>query len=447
MQLDTTEADVARFDYRSNLRQAGSFGMLESAFWPPATGYDLRPVTLAPARLGLVHLNRKLSELRQLIELEWQASKTRSAATTSFKAKSEIAQTLRALARELPEPDQHVLELRADCVEFGYDDARVAHLMAAEERVAIVAGQISTWYGKEARARPTAFGSVRDDTLARLTAQVTADRQAIDDYLGGMHKALSVRDIPNFVPSTLFFMAGEGNLHPKHIAYFLPEDEGVKKSAVKKTYYFANTHAALATAAGQSLLGRIFPSLKPASSSHIPPLGVLAHEVGHFILRPETSYGSLNKLNRWVSITLQEAAADIFGTLILAEIWAPSLGLTPDEAIAYHLAECLRYVCRGLGLFPDSDGMFLQLNFFAHFDAIRFDAGAGSFTVDVQGVIACLRAMARVLADTLLYNNPAGAVAFHDRFGPASDTKLGPLLAAVQNILPYSVDYRQEETA
>jgi hypothetical protein len=180
---------------------------------------------------------------------------------------------------------------------------------------------------------------------------------------------------------------------------------------------------------------------------HLPGAGVLAHEVGHFVLRADTSYTALNRQNRWVSVVLQETAADIFGTLIIAEIWAEALGFTADQAIAYHLSECLRYVCRGLGLFPDSDGMFLQLNFFAGFDAIQFDPATGAMTADIQGVIACLRAMARVLADTLLNDNPDGAIAFHKRFGPGAETKLGPLLAAIGNALPYSVEYLQDETA
>ena len=329
----------------------------------------------------------------------------------------------------------------------GYAEDRVAELMRAEENVAIVAGQISTWFGKEVRPRPTAFGSMRDERLTALLNARAPDRAPIDEYLSGMHKALAVRDIPYFVPSTLFFMAGEGNLHPKHIAYFLPEDEGVKRSPVKKTYYFANTHAVLVRNVGLRLLGNVFPGLNQEFPDHLPPAGVLAHEVGHFVLRENTAYTDLNRENRWISVVLQEAAADIFGTLIVAEVWAEALGITTEQAIAYHLSECLRYVCRGLGLFPDSDGMFMQLNFFSSFDAIRFDPAAKAMTADIEGVVACLRAMARVLADTLLNNNPQGAIAFHNRFGPGSETRLDPLLAAIQGALPYSVEYLQDETA
>lgn len=43
----------------------------------------------------------------------------------------------------------------------------------------------------------------------------------------------------------LFGIAGEADTFPKHFAYFMPEDQGIKYSPNKRTVVFANTYLAL----------------------------------------------------------------------------------------------------------------------------------------------------------------------------------------------------------
>src|SRR5262249_16899519 len=110
----------------------------------------------------------------------------------------------------------------------------------------------------------------------------------------------------------------------------------------------------------------------------------------------------------------------------------------------YHLAECLRYVDRGLGNFPDSDGMYLQLNYLASSGALALDGGAPRLTGDPTAVILGLRSMARVLADPLLAGKLDDAPAFYRAYGPAGGHALHPLVVALREEPPKTIEYLQE---
>ncbi|KUL37341.1 hypothetical protein ADL22_21985 [Streptomyces sp. NRRL F-4489] len=443
-----------RFDYHVNLGNAGTYRTHRGAFWPPAGHYRVSCLDLAGATPDLGDgFRRGLAALTSAIEAEWQRVKDHGVpARRRFNEPRPTAEALRALAAHLPgDADRRALELRANAVEHGYDDAILKELAALKEEFTVVAGQLSTWYGKEVKGLPTAF-ACRADRAGQDLVDRALDRAGdVTAYLRGLHPALRLGDLPAFGAARLFFMAGEGNLHPKHIAYFLPEDEGVKHSPFKKTYYFRNTHRALldtvsAPLAAAYLAGdRAFDPADPRFAA-IPLLGVLSHELGHFVHRPGNDFKELNAADRWASVVLQETAADVFGILTLADVWAEPLGLDPADVIAYYLAECLRYTDRGLGHFPDSDGMFLQLSYFVQLGALGLDSGPAGprLTADSQTVLAGLRSLARVLADSLLAGTAAPATALHQAFGPATPEPLAPLIDALRTTPFASVEYTQE---
>ncbi|MCX0242541.1 hypothetical protein [Streptomyces drozdowiczii] len=440
-----------RFDYPSNLARAGSYRTHRSAFWPPAASYALGCLDLAAATPDLGDgFRRALGGLRGAVEAEWQRVKEIGIpARRRFNEPMAIAEAVRGVAKHLPgEADRRAAELRANAVQDGYDDDILRELAALEEEVTLVAGQVSTWYGKEVRGLPTAFGCRTDDTRQALVAEALADRDEAAAHLRGLHADLRLGDLPAFGAAELFFMAGEGNLHPKHIAYFLPEDEGVKYSPFKKTYYFANTHRALLETVSAPLARRFLDvgvDFDPAAArfAAIPTLGVLSHELGHFAHRPATDYKALNTADRWASVVLQEVAADVFGILILAEVWAPRMGIDPADCVAYYLAECLRYTDRGLGHFPDSDGMFLQLSYFVRLGALELTEDA-TLAGEPQVVLAGLRSLARVLADTLLATDADRAAQLYAEYGPATAGPLAPLVERLRPEPFRSVEYGQE---
>jgi hypothetical protein len=439
-----------RFAYGTNLERATSHRGRSDASWPPAYDYRLSYLDLAnevPA-LG-AGLRTELEILRAAVDAEWKHCRALGANTTArMQDAATVARCLRRIAELLPgQADRRALGMRADAVERGYHNGTMATLAAIDEDIAIVAGRLATWHGQRADAMPTAFGCVRDTASQ---ASVTAARARLDDiaaYLLGLHEHLRLGEVPAFTATRLFFMAGEGERHPQHIARFLPEEDGAEHSSLHKTYYFANTHRALIDAVSLPLgrrllnLGLRLPA-SAASFGAIPALGVLAHQVGRSVLRAD-AFAALDAADRWASDVLQEAASGVFGTLVLAEMLAPRLGLEPAAVIGYHLAECLRYVDRGLGNFPDSDGAYLQLNYLASSGALTLDGIAPRLTGDPAAVIHGFRSMARVLADTLLAGQVDDALAFYRAYGPAGGHALQPLLVALREEPPKTIEYVQ----
>lgn len=426
-----------RFAYGTNLERATSRRGRSDASWPPAYDYRLSYLDLTnevPA-LG-AGLPAELETLRAAVEAEWKRSHALGGhASAALQDAAAIARCLRRIAELLPGPaDRRALGLRADAVERGHDGATLAALAAIDEDITIVAGKLAS--------SPTAFGSVRD---AASQASVAAARARLGDvtaYLLGLHEQLRLGEVPAFTATRLFFMAGDGDRHPKHVAYLLPDDEG------PKTYYFANTHRALIDVASLPLgrrllqLGVRLPA-SAASFGAIPALGVLAQQFGRSVVRAD-ALAALAAADRWAAHVLHETAAGVFGALVLAELLAPRLGLEPSDVVAYHLAECLRYVDRGLGNFPDSDGSYLQLNYLASSGVLTLDGSAPRLTGEPGGVIAGLRSMARVLADTLLAGQVDHALAFYRAYGPAGGHALHPLLVALRDEPPRTIAYRQE---
>ncbi len=429
-----------RFAYGANLERMTSHRERSHASWPPAYDYRLSYLDLAneiPA-LG-AGLHAELATLRAAVEAEWRHAHDAAA----------IARCLRRIAELLPgEADRRALGLRADVVERGYANGTLSALAAIDEDITIVAGKLTTWCGKQASSVPTAFGCVRD-TAAQ--ASVTAARARLGDitaYLLGLHEHLRLGEVPAFTATRLFFMGGEGDRHPKHIAYFLPEGERREHRPFERTYYFANTHRALIDAVSLPLgrrllnLGLRLPA-SAASFGAIPALGVLAHQVGRSVFH-EGAFVALDAADRWASDVLAETAAGVLGTVVLAELLAPRLGLEPSDVIAYHLVECLRYVDRGLGNFPDSDAAYLQLNYLVSSGALALEGGVPRLTGEPAAVIDGFRSMARALADTLLAGQVDDALAFYRAYCPAGGHALHPLLVALREEPPQTIEYLQE---
>ncbi|MCY1079434.1 class I SAM-dependent methyltransferase [Archangium lansingense] len=444
---------IDRFAYDQNLQRATRYREWRSAFWPPSDEYRLICLDLAPEVPSLgPGLAAELETLRTAIDVAWQKSKTQVVnGPARMHDAASVTRCLHRIAKLLPNAtDRRALELRAGAVERGYEDGTLSALAGLDEDITFIAGNISTWYGKQTRGLPTAFGCVRDEERQAAVAKASEHMADVAAYVRSLHTHLRLGEVPAFSATRLFFMAGEGNRHPKHIAYFLPEDEGVKHSPFKKTYHFTNTHHALLNTISLPLARRLLHLGTPIPSSsaalgHIPTLGVLAHEFGHFVHREGVTFAALNSAARWASVTLQEAAADVFGTLVLAEVLAPALGIPPADVVTYHLAECLRYVDRGLGCFPDSDGMYLQLAYLVSFGALTLEPGAESRLVgDPEVVIAAFRSLARVFADTLLAGDVERSIALHQAYGPATPHHLDQLIATLREGPPKTLEYKQE---
>ncbi len=325
------------------------------------------------------------------------------------------------------------LRLRSDAIRNGYSTKIIEELNLLNDALSFVGGNISSWYGKHVGGFATCFATCTNVELTQTCDSVLWCKDMLHDYIAGINSRLSMLEIPKYVACDLVFMSGEGASHPKHIAYFLPEDEGFKCSPIKKTHYFSNVHCAQ--------INKISAELLSEFSKHdyygidivtLGALGVLGHEYGHFITLPETNFRIVSQNDRWSSIMYQEIAADVFGFLILAEVWGPMKGFPLEQSCTYYLGELLRYANRGFGRFPDSDGMLFQLNYLLHFSALEISKDYTKIRItDPELVVAAMRSLARCIIESLLKNDIKLLRDFELNFGVKSGLteQLSPFLA------------------
>ncbi|PMR78719.1 hypothetical protein [Billgrantia endophytica] len=337
------------------------------------------------------------------------------------------------------------LRIKANSLRTGYNMVSIKELNALDDDLSFVGGNISSWYGKHPGGFATCFVSLDNPKLTALCDSVGGFLNMLTDYIATINKRLFLSEVPRFIACDLVFMAGEGAGHPKHIAYFLPEDEGFKNSPIKKTHYLSNVHQTHITNISKDLLRKFTRhNYNGIDTLSLGALGVLSHEYGHFLKLPETNFRIISRWDRWSSIMYQEIAADVFGFLILAEVWGPTLGYYLHETCTYYLGELMRYVNRGFGKFPDSDGMMFQLNYLLDFSAIELCENETRLRVtDPQIMVAAMRSLARCLIECLFKNDCDLLNDFNQRFGVSSiaTDKLGGFLFQLNKSPVTSVAY------
>lgn len=361
----------------------------------------------------------KLLPVVQKIEIFATAASESLTGKFSDEALVELGSLFDELSKGTSGDDRDDLIIKAAALRNGYTDESIKALNEINPEISFVGGNISSWYGKRPGGFATCFANTRRPDLTEMTHWVNEFSNTTTDYLSELNKRLELSETPVFVVSDLVFMSGEGNGHPKHIAYFLPEDEGFKRSRIKKTHYFSNVHQAQIENISAPLLN-MFTDLNydRVDTVELAVLGVLGHEFGHFVTLPETNFGTVSAWDRWASIMYQEIAADVFGFLLLADLWGPLLGYSREASCTYYIGELLRYLNRGFGAFPDSDGMMFQLNYLREFSAVVMSDDKTTLRItSADAVIAAMRSLARTLTESLLKNDVDLLAKLSTRFG------------------------------
>jgi hypothetical protein len=431
-----------RFNYELNMRQAVAYSDYRSKARTSGDAYEFARLDLSAStpELGNRFLSC-LAALKSAIEIEWQAAGSVSAA----EAMRDIRGCLQGETR------LHAITPRASVLYGSDGGSRFQESAPSPDELAVVAGEIPALPCREVPVRPTAFACRCRQPDNELVAQALGYGGEAAAGLARLHAGLRLEALPSFRASELFFMAGEGNLHPKHTAYSVPQGESAGTARFRRTHYFGNAHRALLESVTRPLSSRFLQldaefGPEDVRLGIIPTLGALGHELGHCVRRRSTTYEALSAADQWASVVLQEVAADAFGIVTVADTWAPRFGIDPTRVIAYHLAECLRHVDQGLGLFPDSDAMFLQLSYFVQVGAL--EAWHADSSVRLAGacvtVLAAVRSLARVLADAVLADRAELAIELYQAFGPASAATLRPLVEELRGRPSTSVEYVQD---
>lgn len=219
----------------------------------------------------------------------------------------------------------------------------------------------------------------------------------------------------------LFAIAGEANSYPKHFAYFFPEDEGVKYAPQKRTIVFANTYINLF-----ERFARTQASLLGWQQNVIPESSICArhliawfrgHDLGHSIVIEKMRFGSLSKQDRWGSMVIQEALADVFGLLMcLTEDSRQALQLDETHQLRVFMLEMLRYLRRGPCDYPDAGAAYIQLKWLTEHQCLYWNGT--HYEVDVARVKPALTALASAMTHSVLQGDTGKAVEFLQRYSP-----------------------------
>src|SRR2546423_284132 len=241
-----------------------SFSRIASAelFWPPNQPHRIAFTDLTPARLPPV-VRDELPALSELAELAATIRSSEGGANGSSRvaqvARERSASVLRELAEELPGPESEVVALRAAALTGG--DAAVAARRQAEivERdLVLLCGPVATWRRKSTETFHGMMASVPlpdwNDFVDGADALVEPLVAYVADVLE--QPQLTARPVPGFQVADLVVCGGEPSGFPKHFAYFLPEDEGVRGDCAK-TVVYANVYVAHHELIGRELAARV----------------------------------------------------------------------------------------------------------------------------------------------------------------------------------------------
>lgn len=325
--------------------------------------------------------------------------------------RGEMSELLLELAEVVDEDSAELIRMRAKALSGGADHRETVVEIArknVQPSLEIVCGPLCTWRMKTRAGLHSFLAAARDEENQKLL-------DALDDSLEGALDALregigsNGLHVPFKLPmnvTDLLISAGEAAGHPKHFAYFMPEDEGVDGLALEeqRTLYMRNVHIArykvITIPLAEALLeGPMEPTVTPVEDTLMP--WIRGHDHGHNTIVPETDYDSWMKtLGIEPFMALQEAIADVYGFLMtISEPWLEISGVSRLDMSATHIAEMLHYLRRGPEFYGDPGAAYVELSFLAENGYVEID-GSGRISWDEDGFCRGMTALAAALTES-----------------------------------------------
>jgi len=348
--------------------------------------------------------------------------------------RGEMAETMRELAELIDPASAEILRLRAGGL-AGELDHREMTLQIARSgpppAFEIVCGPMCTWRMKTRVGLHSFLAATRDEPqqelLDRLDDSLEEALSEVEAEIGsdGMH-------VPFKLPmnvTDLLLSAGEAAGHPKHFAYFMPEDEGVDGLPLEeqRTLYMRNVHLAryreITIPLGEELLsGPMAAAEVPIEDTLMP--WIRGHDHGHNVIVPSTCYDKWrDDLGIEPFMALQEAIADVYGFLLtISGAWSSATGVSRLDMCATHMAELLHYMRRGPKYYGDPGAAFVELSFLAENGFVEIDE-RGRIEWEEEGFSRGMAALANALTDaTVGAPDERGSEAFLSRYGWPTET-------------------------
>jgi hypothetical protein len=377
-----------------------------------------------------------------LLKLAAQSDAMRSLQTSSGEAVSErgasalrgeMAEGLRELAELVDEESAVLIRMRAKAL-AGRADHRETTLeiaaRGADPALEIVCGPLCTWRPKTREPLHSFIAAARNERHQALLDRLDASLEDALDELRADLDAPGLKvafGLPMNV-TDLIASAGEAAGHPKHFAYFLPEDEGVDDLPLEeqRTLYLRNVHlhrySEITVPLAEALLEGPRAASEVDTEATLMPW-IRGHDHGHNLIVPETDYGWMDTLGVEPFMMLQEAIADVYGFLLtISAPWLEITGTTRLEMCATHIAEMLHYMRRGPWHYGDSGAGFLELSFLAENGFVEID-DAGRVSWNEEDFCRGMTALASAVTDaTVGAPDKSGSEALIDRYGWPADT-------------------------
>lgn len=417
-------------------------------FWPIDAQHGVGHVRLdgEPAENAggvmplLVELAAKSEAMRSLQNDEGEVLSEGAASVL----RGEMAEGMRELA-ELVDPESAAaIRLRAKRLAGALEHRKMTLEVARSgppPALEVVCGPLCTWRMKTRVGLHSFVAAARDVEQQELLDQLD---ETLEDALGEVEAEIgaSGMHVPFKLPmnvTDLLISAGEAAGHPKHFAYFMPEDEGVDGLPLReqRTLYMRNVHLAryevITIPLGEALLdGPLGSAEVPVADTLMP--WIRGHDHGHNVVVPETSYESwMETLGIEPFMALQEAIADVYGFLLtLSDPWRRITGVSPVEMAATHIAELLHYMRRGPKYYGDPGAAYVELSFLAENGFVEID-GRGHVRWDEEGFCRGMAALASALTDaTVGAPDEGGSEAFLARYGWPAETAARRTLEAME---------------
>ena len=348
--------------------------------------------------------------------------------------RGEMSEGLRVLAELVDEDSAELIRMRASALSGAADHRETVVAIARKDiqpRLEIVCGPLCTWRMKTRASLHSFLAAARDEENQKLL-------DALDDSLEGALDVLRENldapglEVPFKLPmnvTELLISAGEAAGHPKHFAYFMPEDEGVDGLPLEeqRTLYMRNVHLAryevITIPLAEALLdGPVAATYVPVHETLMP--WIRGHDHGHNVIVPATSYDSWREtLGIEPFMALQEAIADVYGFLMtISEPWLALTGVSRLDMCATHIAEMLHYLRRGPRFYGDPGAAYVELSFLAENGFVEIDE-VGGIGWDEDGFCRGMTALASALTEsTVGAADERGSEAFLTRYGWPTET-------------------------
>jgi len=348
--------------------------------------------------------------------------------------RGEMAETMRELA-DLVDPDSaRIIRLRAKGLAGGIEHREMTLEIARSgppPALEVVCGPLCTWRMKTRVGLHSFLAAARDEAQQELLDRLD---DSLEDALEEVEAEIGAKGmyVPFKLPmnvTNLLISAGEAAGHPKHFAYFMPEDEWVDGLPLEeqRTLYMRNVHLAryrtITIPLAEKLLeGPMDAADAPIEDTLMP--WIRGHDHGHNVVVPETSYDSwMETLGIEPFMALQEAIADVYGFLLtISDAWLAITGVSRLDMCATHIAELLHYMRRGPKYYGDPGAAYVELSFLAENGFVEIDQ-RGRVRWDEEGFVRGMAALASALTDaTVAAPDEQGSKALLARYGWPTET-------------------------